>query len=215
MVRARHLTLIMRVLVAFFLCIGLAHANLITSGDFESTSTRLTDWNTVEDIVLGTGGENPFSDKYTLLGSPVLAGFDSLSQSFALPNGTTQLVNRFSYNFGSADTSSWSSDTAKAALSPFPSILPIADQTLLEATSGNYRYGTYSGVVNVADWIVLDATNGNLRFTLPERLGKANRSFAIDNVKVSNVSHTLLHGAFWLLGTGLVGLVGIRRRMTN
>jgi hypothetical protein len=188
---------------------GLAMANLITNGNFDS---GLAGWTTSGDVDLGNGGTNPLSGNYALLGSDITSGTSYISQSFFIPFNVERLAISFSYRFVGIDLGT-DTDTALANLRQYILGVPIATNELLTLTSsfpGDWSQGTYYGEVNVADWWIFDATSGNLRFTLNEGSSIwTNYAFSVDNVNVESVPEptTML-----LLGLGLVGLAGFRRK---
>lgn len=211
---------------------GVANANLLTNGDFETGD--LTGWEQsclpggVE--VIDVGGAY---GHVAHLDDPTSFGYEAMWQDFYVPEGVTELNISFDYLFTGTDTSWLYDDGAEATFSfltdmreesafiPFIGVVTWThehweDIQLGQISSSSSGYGTiahFNISIDVSD--IFDYNpNASIQFNLYEMaaffcVDNTDSELFIDNVTVAPVPEP---GTILLLGAGLAGIAGIKRR---
>lgn len=159
-------------------------------------------------------------DSGQLAGSPT-AGTFGFATPFALATGTTDITVSFDWVFSAfllgsgGDTDQFSVGITGNGFNintPLVNNNSVLNQSI--AVSGK-AYGPTSLNIAVASLGAPDA-NGKYWLSfgyLENASSQTNGAVGIDNIKITaNVAPVPVPGAVWLLGSGLVGLVGLQRR---
>jgi large repetitive protein len=216
----RFIVLILMVIIVCALIVSvpsISLAGLVASENFESGATG---WN---DNTTTNGGTN-FTTFLGRFGGT--SGAQTVNKTYALSGTQTQVT--VTFNFYEID--SWDYEYFKvfindAVVSSLDFKHNVDDGTrhgltkIFSGDNGNINYGfstwpdqgyLYQFVINTT------GTSLKLGFGSTLNQGIGDEAWGIDNVIISdNASSVPIPAAFWLLGSGLVGLVGLRKRTAS
>ena len=158
-------------------------------------------------MVAGTANASSLSTILLPTDGDVNASTLSISLSFALPSGYTL------YLFDNDDNGSFESATG-FSLANLPTTIDFTGTTVTSTNNGG------SLILSTNDYFVLgisDATNWLAQTTMQYFPNSSQVYLEFDNntslgVLVNDVQPVPVPAAAWLLGTGLVGLMGVARR---
>jgi hypothetical protein len=214
---------LMVIAVLFFsmtLCAGLAQANLLSNGSFESP-------------VVTAGTYSLVSTGQTLIPGWSVVG---AAGNVAVTSGT---FTQYGYTFPAQDGSQWLDQTgiSNTATGVQQAVSTTAGTTYdLSFWSGNVVgniFGTTTTVnvlVNGTQILAAENTGGAttqnwLQFTISFMATESTTTLAflngdpvsdnhngLDNVVLTEATPIPIPGAIWLLGSGLIGLIGLKRK---
>lgn len=195
---------------------------LIENGNFDN---GLTGWSTTGDVVLGTNGNTAYlQGNYAILGKKTSVGLSTLTQSFFIENSIEEVSLSFDMVFKGFDRSIIRVDDAKAIFSQTISavwgLVNFDYYTYLEEETSPTSQDSFTVNISyrasllISDYLSLADPNAAIIFQLSESVGSTDSKLFIDNVSViAETTNPVPEPATMiLLGTGLVGLAGVRRR---
>ncbi len=219
-VMGKKLTALLATGVLMFAITGMAHSAVITNEDFEGGATGWSNNTT-------TIGGSPFT---TFLGrfAGSSTGAQMTSKSYTLSGTQTQVTIQFDFY----EIDSWDREYFKVYVNDMAVISDMFNHNVLE---GGYTSGQTTRALLFPDvnknlgfsgyqdqgyryTYTFDTTSTTLKLgfgaTLDSDIG--DESWGVDNINITdNSSAVPLPGALWLLGTGLFGLAGMRRKKSN
>ncbi|UCF90177.1 MAG: hypothetical protein JSW39_17995 [Desulfobacterales bacterium] len=186
-------------------------APLITNGDFQNP-IDLYGWDTSGDVRVGEASLiselQGMDDRFALLGLQQSAGASLLSQTFDAPR-TNMLTVGFNWAFDFLDLSLFKQDTFASVLTSWGNF----DITMLDLTSGfislGLRHDFFQQTFDVTGFGGGPVT---IAFSLLEQPGLTFSLAGVDNVSVA-AAPIPIPPSLMLLGSGLLGLVLLRRRV--
>lgn len=199
-----------------------AHANLIANGDF---SDGLNSWTTNGQSVKIENGAAILGN-----GSDPAAGQSKLSQSFFVEPGTEKLYISFDLSFKGFDNNLLLSDTFSVVVSDLQielhSVLWWTWEEEVWTDHNIYSWNSDEGynTLNVKATVLLSPgfadrnPNAKITFNLSEVLANDPNMFlsttlAISNINITPSAATPVPAAAWLLGSGLAGVMALRRKL--
>jgi hypothetical protein len=195
----------------FFLS-SISGASLIQNGDFETQA--LDYWDKLGSVNVKKADVSETSwgmdNFFASLGAEENVGFSSLSQDFEA-TGLSEVVISFDWFFGFVDLSQMGNDEFAAIVKEDKVLYSMPIDLLLEQsyqTLGHVAFGTFKEVVDISSWSL---DEGRLTFVLTERLldPLSDSRAGVDNVSVAPVPEP---ATVLLIGSGLLGLAGYRKR---
>lgn len=202
----KKLLLVLSLFLMIFGATGIASAdNLITNGDFSTGD--LTGWNSWGDGV-SVYNEIAFLD----LNNSV--GLEGIQQFFYLEAGTIGVNISFDYLFAEIDNAFLYTDLFTSSfvflITEFPGF--ELNNLVAETSTNLVHFEAYYEINDLYDF----NPNASIQFNLTEACGffndKTDSWVALDNVIVEGVSPVPEPTTMLLVGSGLIGFAGLRRK---
>ena len=177
---------------------GMANASLIVNGTFD---TNLTGWQ------LSATGSTIWEDGTAHIGQPGTNMVSSISQTFNSGTASFLLI-EFDYQWQINRPTL--NDTFTVGYSYTNSSGPINGQLLFEQSDSP----TFNTTIPFSNTLLLSnpISDITLEFKLAEVNSPVGTRIQLDNVIVNAVP---IPSTVWLLGCGVIGLVGLRRKLKN
>jgi len=214
MIGVKKLALIMVTLAAVVLCAGPALANLVINGGFEDGNTGFT-----SDYIYSTS--SGFINGYYAIGSNPSAYNGAWTDITAAHGGTNMMIVNGATNgtssvwsaqvtveSGTYKFSAWVANSFTGMPNPANFTLKIGGGTITSFALGRYTKGWQEFSTN---WI--STSGGTVTLALVDTAtGENGNDFVLDDITFARVNPVPIPGAVWLLGSGLLGLVAIKRK---
>ena len=195
--------------------VGPAGAATLVNDDFENGIG--SEWTIVNDVQLATAGLSlnllGMTDKFALLGFDQSADLSELSQTVFAPATTARLTVSFDWAFDFIDLST-GNDAFVSVLTSDGGIT----KSMVDINTGSgsaSAFGSFDQTFNLPE---LEASGGfvEIAFSLLENPDSLTNSFAgIDDVSVvaeAAVTPVPIPATLLLFGSGLIGMIGLKRR---
>jgi hypothetical protein len=173
--------------------VGSAYADLVTNGGFETGD--FTGWTTTpatSDSVFGINSSNPHTGSYDAYFAASGPYADSISQNISTTPGQLYRISFWLANLSLDPSNSFQVQWGGTTINE------LIDQQ-------GFRYTYYTFNENAT------ASTESLAFLAWNNTG----IYYLDDVSVTSTSSVPIPAAVWLLGSGLIGIAGVRRKFKN